>query len=313
MSIRAMTLVWDSGAYEGGTLLVLLAMADWANDDGSKVHPRMETLAEKARLSVRGAQLCVARLKRDGVIVETNPARRGRAPEYKIVLERVKELHRNDCTATVSGEAEGDNGVQSEAVGVKSDVSHIENHQEPSDDPPYAREDALSRWAEVWAAFLTWQNMPDTATEARAKGAVERLLDQLPAAPDLIARILAQGERLRAGNARRGRFLGSQPSTAPHNWLERDRGWESITVPTVAKADIAALRAMWNGAGGKLFDALGDPTGMQFQAWFADAKFEDGPVPRLCWPGRFKKNWVAEHFAKPLRKAFGEYQLEVAQ
>lgn len=239
MSIRVMTQIWDCGAYEGGTLLVLLAMADWAQDDGTRVFPTMETLAEKARLSVRGAQNCVARLKRDGVIIEVVAPRRGKATEYKIMLDRVKELHRNDCTATVTGEVESENGVQSATVGVQSDVSHIDNHQEPSSEPPYAGEDALSRWPEVWAAFLTWPNLPDTATEARAKAVTTRILDQLPPLDDLARRIIAHGQKLRAGNERRGRFLGSQPSTAPHNWLERDRGWEGIVAPVIDQAAIA--------------------------------------------------------------------------
>jgi hypothetical protein len=235
-----MTAIWDSGLYEGGTLLVLLALADWAADDGTKVFPKIATLAEKARLSVRGAQLCMARLKEDGVLVEVMGARRGKAAEYKIVLVRVQELHSNECTATISGEPENAIGVHSETVGVQSDASHIDIHQEPSVEPPYAGEEALSRWPEVWAAFKTWPNLPDTATEARAKAVTTRMLAELPALDVLAARVLAHGQRLRAGNERRGRFLGSQPSTAPHNWLERDRGWEIETEPAVDQAAIDA-------------------------------------------------------------------------
>lgn len=242
MSIRVMTAIWDCNAYEGGTLLVLLAMADWAQDDGSRVFPTMETLAAKARLSVRGAQNCVARLKRDGVILEVNPARRGKATEYKIVLDRVKELHRNECTAITTAEVEDVIGVKSETVGVQSDASHIDNHQEPSSEPPFAGEDALSRWPEVWAAFKTWPNLPDTATEARAKAVTTRMLAELPPMGALVARVLAHGRKLRDGNERRGRFLGSQPSTAPHNWLDRDRGWEVEPDPEFDQARIDAAR-----------------------------------------------------------------------
>jgi hypothetical protein len=72
MSIRVMTAVWDHAAVEGGTLLVLLAMADWANDDGTGVYPTQETLARKARLGDRQVRNCLAELedlgyiKRDG-------------------------------------------------------------------------------------------------------------------------------------------------------------------------------------------------------------------------------------------------------
>lgn len=240
MSIRVMTAIWDSGLYEGGTLLVLLALADWAADDGTKVFPKIATLAEKARLSVRGAQLCMARLKEDGVLVEVEGARRGKATEYKIVLVRVQELHRNECTATISGENKDAVGVQSATVGMQSDASHIDNHQEPSVEPPYAGEDALSHWPEVWAAFKTWPNLPETATEHRARSVVERMLGELPPLADLAQRVLAHGRSIRAANERRGRLLGSMPCTAPHNWLERDRGWEVETEPAVDQAAIDA-------------------------------------------------------------------------
>jgi hypothetical protein len=237
MSIRVMTAVWDSEAYEGGTLLVLLAMADWAQDDGTKVYPKMETLAAKARLSVRGAQMCVATLKADGVIVEVSASRRGRGTEYQIVLDKVKKLHRNDCTAISSGENTNTVGVQSATVGVQSDVSHIDNHQEPSVEPSNAS--ARLGWAVVWKAFKTWPGLPAGASEQRARQAWERLLPELP--EDLAGRIRAFGEDLRRDNERRGR-AGLALVVHPHNWLERDRGWETAgqAAAEAVEADSAA-------------------------------------------------------------------------
>jgi hypothetical protein len=39
MSIRVMTAVWDHADVSGGDLLVLLAMADFAADDGGRSTP----------------------------------------------------------------------------------------------------------------------------------------------------------------------------------------------------------------------------------------------------------------------------------
>jgi hypothetical protein len=39
MSIKLMTMVWDAFPASGSELLCMLAMADWANDDGSSLHP----------------------------------------------------------------------------------------------------------------------------------------------------------------------------------------------------------------------------------------------------------------------------------
>jgi hypothetical protein len=53
MSIRVMTAIWQHAQVSGGALIVLLAMGDWANDDGTGVYAKQATLATKARLSDR--------------------------------------------------------------------------------------------------------------------------------------------------------------------------------------------------------------------------------------------------------------------
>jgi hypothetical protein len=50
MSIRRMTAVWEQSAHKGNELLLLLALADNANDDGY-CWPSIDTLAGKTRLS----------------------------------------------------------------------------------------------------------------------------------------------------------------------------------------------------------------------------------------------------------------------
>lgn len=89
MSIRLMTKVWDSSCYEGGTLLVLLALADWANDDGDRLFPHMAQIAKRARLCERQARRVLRDLERDGVLIpKTNKTGgRGNRVEYKINLE----------------------------------------------------------------------------------------------------------------------------------------------------------------------------------------------------------------------------------
>lgn len=52
MSVRVMADVWADAPVEGGELLVLLALADWADDDGV-CWPGTAAIAKKSRLSVR--------------------------------------------------------------------------------------------------------------------------------------------------------------------------------------------------------------------------------------------------------------------
>jgi hypothetical protein len=50
MSVRTLNRVWEASRQTGGALLVLLAIADFADDDGL-AYPSISTLARKARLS----------------------------------------------------------------------------------------------------------------------------------------------------------------------------------------------------------------------------------------------------------------------
>ena len=52
MSVRVSTRVWELAPQQGGALLILLAMADFADEDGV-CFPTLPTRAAKARLSER--------------------------------------------------------------------------------------------------------------------------------------------------------------------------------------------------------------------------------------------------------------------
>lgn len=67
MSIAALSYVWESSRQEGGALLVLLAIADYANEHGL-AYPATKTLARKARLSERQTQRVVKELEAAGEI-----------------------------------------------------------------------------------------------------------------------------------------------------------------------------------------------------------------------------------------------------
>lgn len=67
MSIKIMSNVWQSADADGGTLLVLLALADFANDDG-ECWPSVRTLSKKARLSERQTQYAITDLIDAGVV-----------------------------------------------------------------------------------------------------------------------------------------------------------------------------------------------------------------------------------------------------
>lgn len=89
MSLDALTAVWKHSEQKGGDLLVLLALADYA-DDMDCVWPSVETLASKARLTSRHIRRILRRLESAGEIelLESGglDGGRGRAATYRIVV-----------------------------------------------------------------------------------------------------------------------------------------------------------------------------------------------------------------------------------
>lgn len=56
MSIKVMTYLWEYSRQKGSALLLLLAIADHAHDDGEGAYPSVKTLAGKVRMTERNVQ-----------------------------------------------------------------------------------------------------------------------------------------------------------------------------------------------------------------------------------------------------------------
>lgn len=77
MSVRTMARVWDASKHSGTELLMLLAIADFADDDGN-AYPAVPTLAAKCRMSSRNANFILSALRESGELeVRQNEGPRG--------------------------------------------------------------------------------------------------------------------------------------------------------------------------------------------------------------------------------------------
>src|SRR5919109_85082 len=73
MSITIMSLVWNRAPLQGGALLTLLALADWANDEG-ECWPSIPKLATKSRQSARNVRYILRDLEEEGFVsVQVHP------------------------------------------------------------------------------------------------------------------------------------------------------------------------------------------------------------------------------------------------
>lgn len=84
MSVRTMARVWDQSEHSGTELLMLLAIADFADDEGN-AYPAVPTLAAKCRMSPRNANFILSALRDTGELeVRPNEGPRG-TNRYKVV------------------------------------------------------------------------------------------------------------------------------------------------------------------------------------------------------------------------------------
>ena len=91
MSIKVMTMVFDA-QLKSNQKLVMLALADHANDMGGRVFPSIERVAHKVCLSKRQVQRIMNDLRKEGLIHMTHKASRHRPREYRIDLVKLKAI-----------------------------------------------------------------------------------------------------------------------------------------------------------------------------------------------------------------------------
>ena len=95
MSIRITSRVWDCATgYAAGELLVLLALADFSDDDGL-CWPSVPTIAEKSRLSTRQVYRVLDGLCRDGVVSKLGEGGgKGKTTQYRVHAEKFLSARR---------------------------------------------------------------------------------------------------------------------------------------------------------------------------------------------------------------------------
>lgn len=188
MSFVVRDLVLASPALKPVPKLVLSALAHWAQDDGTRVFPKVPDVAEKCGLSVRTVQRAIASLVDEKilVVVQLSTGRPGQANHYRIDLDvlmggRVSTCHPSGdepggdgCHPVTRQDETGDRAGADGCQDVPTRVTHrspvIENDQSSNQ---RNSENARGRAREPQGARAPAQRsmlltLPNTPTKASA-------------------------------------------------------------------------------------------------------------------------------------------------
>src|SRR5215469_16877476 len=143
MSIEAMSAAWYHSKHKSGDLLVLLALCDYANDDG-KCWPSETTLARKCRLSIRNVRRCITSLIDSGELTRLTVGSGRTSSLYRINLERLhsRESREDKLSAPDVGVLSGRTPMSSKPL-LNHQITKKKEIDKEKRKPPIAKAAAL--------------------------------------------------------------------------------------------------------------------------------------------------------------------------
>lgn len=79
--------VWAYAPVKSGELVVLLALADNAHDDGGGSYPSRQHLCNKSRMKDRQVQYCLNSLEKKGLVARQGVLRNGRTIVWRVIMQ----------------------------------------------------------------------------------------------------------------------------------------------------------------------------------------------------------------------------------
>ena len=167
MSIKIMNEVWQNAPVKDGALIVLLALADWADDDG-ECFPLIGQIATKSRMSERNVKRVLSALEEGGLIARSGTiGGRGKRPSYIVktdfgepelpflkgdnLSEKGDNLSKMD---SIKGDKCDTKRVTICPERVTNATSHIDNHHTTTNKPSTGArdfvEDDFAKWYEKY-------------------------------------------------------------------------------------------------------------------------------------------------------------------
>lgn len=226
MSIKAMNWAWSVERLRPAERLVLLALADYADETGS-CFPSQESLAERACCSARTVRRVLDLFEEVGILSRSYRYVDGERSSNRYVLTHD---YRTDWPVDDYRTKRAELEAKSDAAGGHQCPTNHQNHQEPPVPPIVPQQIELA-----FDAF--WSSYPRKAGKATARKAFEKAMKRAGGPTP----VLDGARRLRDDpNLPEAQFIPH-----PATWLNGDR-WEDDPLPPRAGSMSAADRTMSN-------------------------------------------------------------------
>ncbi len=223
MSVRVMSAVWDL-ALPPSEKLVLLALADWAHDDG-RCWPSIKAVAEKSGVSERTVQRMLREAEKNGLIERKEVVGKGCEyrlnPRHSVTPDKVPPV----TTATKTPDTVSPNTlrtVSSEASASSPKARKVTKFPAPPGVPD-----------DVWNDFLASPQRRKAGMSGTAYAGIFNNLTNL---------------------AEHGFPPGEMIALAV------ERGWKTVKLEWVENEQTNSNRTSGNGGGGRVFGPRPDPT-----------------------------------------------------
>lgn len=251
MSIKVSDLVWSGYSGAAGTeMVILLALADWCNDDGS-CYPSIASIAKKARIQERHAKRVVHALIEDGwisVVGNANGGAPGSTRRYQLNLKRLDTGVMDD---TPTGVADDTGVLRDTGVMGGIDGCHGRSKRGVADDTQTVIEPSITVSSKV-----------DQAKP-----------DRLPACPveqivGLYRRVLPELPKPRVITKKRRELIQSR-----WRWLFTDKRDDGTRRATTAAEAMAWLEQFLQRARANDFLMMRTPRGAGHENWLPDLDY----------------------------------------
>lgn len=181
MSIKAQLWVYENSEARLADRLVLLAIADEADDDGTNAYPSLRRIAHKARVAVGTASAAVERLEAMGALLVQRPEKTGRG-------------HHNRYTVILGNVSTPEPLLDEERAGTRGNA-RPKADTDPLTPTPLDQERAPRPRFEEFDALVEAFGKPDLREEEAFYAKVARSLKAQGKTPD---EIIDRGKRARA-------------------------------------------------------------------------------------------------------------------